>query len=252
MPPSPFSPVIPPHPSERREQPVEPPVIPTLSPNGNVPPVPSWMGAPQATANPAAFPASGFPAPGSYFAPPVALPQMATPVVQVGPTGVSTDWTGFPHFAASGQIVGYHNYPQYIPIAPGQAGGHTPAAAHPHTPAQPAQPPMMPMGGPPQMQPQFFGAAPTPWNAPMAQGFATPFAQPMAMGMAWGPTPFHPAMGLAPAAGPPGFAPPVAQPPPPAAVQRAYRSSEGADRCDKWAEEPRCEPVFVIGTRTCG
>lgn len=222
-----YTPVIPPHPDDRQPPHIEPPVIPTLSPN-NVPMTPAWMGHPQAQANPAVFPSTpymayGMQPPGSYFQPPIALPPNATPVAPVGPSGVSADWTGFPHFGPDGRIIAYHNYPQYIP-APAQ-------------PAQPAGPQMMTPGGPPM---GFYGGGATPWG-PAPSAFATPFAQPAAMpGMmpgGWPHTPFHPAMGQPAFAAAPAAPPPA---PPPATHHRAFRSGDMVDRFDKFAEEPRC------------
>ena len=231
---TPYTPVIPPHPDERQPPaPVEPPVIPTLSPN-NIPITPAWMGHPQATSNPAVFPSSPYP-PGSYFVPPVALPQLSTPVAHVGPGGISSDWTGFPHFGPNGQIIAHHNYPQYIPM-PNQTA-HAPPHATPagHPPAA-APPPVIPQGMPGQIPMSYFGSAATPWQGPMPGQFATPFVHATVMPQMWPPhTPYHPA------AQPVPFAAAPAQPPaPPPVHHRAYRSQELADRFDKFAEYPKC------------
>lgn len=265
-----FTPVIPEPPTpEGRSPPVQPPVVPTFSPE-STPRMPDWMRSQQA-AGPnyaAAYPTStpfagtqqmpflsvpgampGMP-PGSYFMPSVALPGGMPPgmaaasssMPQLRPDGYSTDWTGYPVFANAS--------PRSVPgSAPASAHG-TPWAAPGAMPgATPAMHPMAGFSAAPQMG---FSAAPqmgfppfaAGWGAPPAGPYATPYAQAGVFpGMAWpGATPFH-----APGA-PPGFGPPPAAGGVPAAAtgasQPAHRpsrgSADGLDMFDKWSEDPSC------------
>lgn len=280
-----FTPVIPepPTPEGRSPAGVQPPVLPTFSPE-SAPRLPDWIRSPQAGPNfAAAFPTStpyggggqmqylgvpgampgmppGMP-PGSYFMPNVALPAgamhpgMAAASPSMPPLradGYSTDWTGYPVFGNA---------------SPHSAPGSVPASAHGTPWAVPgampgATPAMHPMAGFQAAHQMGFPPYAAGWGAPPA-AYATPYAPAGAFpgagggfpgagggfpGAGWaGATPFQ-AAGV-----PPGFgAPPAAAGVAAAATggaQGTHRpsrgSADGLDKFDKWTEDPSCA-TFVL------
>ncbi|THG97499.1 hypothetical protein EW026_g4511 [Hermanssonia centrifuga] len=243
-----FTPVIPPHPYDGGSSPApDPPVIPAFSPQ-HVPTTPAWMNHAQAQGNFAAFPQQQFAqtpflgvpgqAPGSYFIPPVALPQQGTPMAPVGPSGYSSDWTGFPNVAL-GAMGAMGGPPPGTPWGPA-GGGHGQFA--------PQQVPGTGFAAF-QQQPLPMGYAFGPWGGTPAGAFATPFAQPAAMPGGWpSHTPYHPqqAMPAMPGGGFGGAASAPAPPPSNTAAthHRPSRSTELADKIDKFSEDPIYGPVL--------
>lgn len=248
-----FTPVIPEPPTpEGRSPRVQPPVIPSFSPE-STPAPPPWMKSQQAGPNyAAAYPMgpggqtpflgvpgmhgmAGMPGmhgmagiPGSYFMPSVALPgQMPTsPNMGPPPTGFSADWTGFP------QVVNPSPSPAGTPWHPAAAfPGGAPATAF-----NAFQQPLPGMG---------YGVPPG-WGQPPAAAFGTPFVPANAFPAGWPPqaaagwppsaTPFQQA-GVPPGYATPG---PAAAAPPAAAHSRPSRAGEGQDRFDKWSEDNCC------------
>lgn len=223
MPPPQYTPVIPPRPSpEGATSPIpEPPVIPSLSPRNQPGSPPNWArpNHPQATLagfpgyyqTPYAQPHLQIP-PGSYYIPPVALPQGgATPATAAaGVDGLSTDWEGFPGNAGAGHAAGPP------PTTPwGYPGGQA-AFGTPY-------PPTITIGGwpTPAGAPAFI---PTPYVPSMAGAWTTPFA-PAAQQL------------------PPGFPQPAPPQPPHQhhASHRPIRPSDSVPPVDKFAEHPRCK-----------
>ena len=241
-----YTPVIPPMPSpdnRNGNRPVQPPVVPAFSPE-STPQPPAWTSSQQAgpnyaatypTANPYGTATPGqflavpgmHPAMGSYFMPPVGLPyQMTPPMQQLGPDGVSLDWTGFPS-----QTPG-RPPPAASPAAPPQPSWHPASGAFPGMAAGP------PAGMFTAFQPTMALPTGYPW-AGMAPAMATPWPAP-GMVPGWGAqTPMSVAGGLG---GPPPQ-PAAPQAPPPAA--RPSRAADVLDRFDKFDETPCC-------TSSCG
>ncbi len=96
-----------------------------------------------------------------------------------------------------------------------------------------------------QQQPLPMGYAFGPWGGTPAGAFATPFAQPAAMPGGWpSHTPYHPqqAMPAMPGGGFGGAASAPAPPPSNTAAthHRPSRSTELADKIDKFSEDPIC------------
>ena len=253
-----FTPVIPAPPSPEGRSPVQPPVVPTFSPE-STPAMPAWAGSQRAGPNyAAAYPMGQTPylavpgmppgmPPGSYFMPSVALPGQAlpghmppgpgTPMNHLRADGIfSTDWTGFP------QVVNPGPSPAGTPWHPPGAFGAPPAAAVPpgaaaFNPYQQAfsyvYTPAMSMGGMPGMTP-----------------FMAPGAFPAAAGGGWPPgaTPFQPAG---------SFGPPLGHGPAAAAAagvaggaaahqgghHRPARAADGLDRFEKFSEDNCCTSV---------
>ncbi|GJE88075.1 hypothetical protein PsYK624_041580 [Phanerochaete sordida] len=275
-----FTPVIPEPPTPEGRSPVQPPVVPTFSPN-SVPKTPDWMRSQQA-AGPnyaAAYPTStpfvnaqqmpflnvpgampGMP-PGSYFMPSVALPGGGMPPGMGGgmgggmppgmggmPPGMSPS---MPNIRPDGFSTDWSGYPVFANASPHTAAGSahgTPWATPGAMPgATPAMHPMQGFGAPPQMAFQQFATAG--WGAPPA-AYATPFAPAGAFpGAGWPPgaTPFQ-AAGVHPGfaqAAPAGAGVPAAATGGPQATHRPSRgSADGLDKFDKWSEEPCYGPVL--------
>ncbi|KAI0810874.1 hypothetical protein BC629DRAFT_1436858 [Irpex lacteus] len=245
-----YTPVIPPLPSPEggsASPAPNPPVVPPFSPQ-NPPQTPAWMRGPQTQPGyAAAFPAGMFgqtpylavptlpgQAPNSYYLAPTQLPPTGGPpgaqTAPVGPSGFSSDWTGFPITTTVPP-----------PTTPWQA-----AQAFPGQPPQgfPPQPQGFP-GQPPGTGFSMFQQQLPQMGAFVPQGFMvpTPYMGGGGLPAGWPPNAFPGGaafMGGAAAAA-------AAAPPPPQpsrAMPPARGASDGVDKFDKFAEEPSYGPVL--------
>lgn len=224
MPPH-YTPVIPPRPSpEGANSPMpDPPVIPVMSPQNQPNSPPNWARPTHPQATPAGFPGyfqtpyvqpqMQMP-PGSYYIPPVALPQGATPATgAVGVDGLSTDWEGFPTNIGGGPPAGP---PQGAPWGFAGAAGF----------------------GTPYPQPMAFGGWPTPGPGGAPAFAPTPYMT--AVPGAWA-TPFTPANQQLPPGFPQPAAPQQQQQQQQHGRNRPVRPTENMPPVDKFAEDPRCK-----------
>jgi hypothetical protein len=246
------------------------PFVPPLpspdgSPRSPVSKTPSWVhqqpqsastagfpGAPQGGPgyNPYASPYGAMPGlpppapymPGSYFAPPMALP--GSPAPPGHPGGFPADYAGF---GLASAVMG-------TPYVPPGVGPGSPQGAPPHaTPWNPAG--MMAPGTgfnafqqqlPGGMPPAAAQGMPPQWAAMMAHQAAAQAQAQAAAAAAWGQTPWG-APGAFPGMAPPG-APPGPPPPGPQAPGRQqstnwrdkFAERENTDRVSPWSVGPHC------------
>lgn len=225
---TPFIPPISPPQDPRTPGQVRPPVLPSPAQLSDAP-LPGWANAPQSPANypqfypglaspygatpyiPAAYPPAGIP-PGSYFPPPVALPQL-----QVNGRSPAAHPGGLP--------------PDYYAYAAAQAQAAAAAAygfpGHPGTGYVPFQTPLPPVGYglPPP------GPPPPGWGAPPA---ASPFSP------GWGPLP-----GAPPPPAPPAQPAAPAEAPPSHVMEDRLLPKDGSTLISRFAVGRHYGPILT-------